>query len=420
MKISYEESKEIAKAIIPNAQITFTCGLIGSSGAAILRAVLDGHPEIYTLHFELRKVPVTVSDFSRLNREEHLELLLNNNERFFDSREDKSSVNPLNYLGSNQDQYIAFSKEKFQKYLECILSVVPFNQRNYSLAISMSYNFARNIVPEGNKFVFHTHDLPCAKKFVKGFDDGQILTICRHPLNVYESFCRRKFNVRKDSRYTDKPCDFLEYYQPSNVVYFKELYDTINDLPNCISIVHLEQLHQHPEKTVRQMASKLNISFNESLMNPTIGGLKWWGSHYTRIPGFSSQLHTKIRVDYVGYGDAYAMLIACHKLQLKLGYTSIKNITPYMRLRSRFACKRYIINRLLLLKESLSGNLGLLKSILQIKKCIKDILVFIRIRIKYEYKYILELSAEDEKCDLNKLHLISKLFSDAIIPNSKL
>lgn len=406
--------RELSSQVIQNHKIFFTCSLFGSGGAAFFHSLLDNHPQLYTIPFDIHRIPITYRSFETLSRQEHLALLLENNDRFFNPSEDTNKNNTLNKLGENRNETVKIDRLEFKNYLETILDTTPFNCRNFYLAVMLAYNLARGRLPESNTFVTNAHDFPQAYRLRKEMGDVGIIAMARHPLNLYKSFCRRKFNERLDDERKQKNDNFLEYYQPSNTPFLKQFQELFAEPGEKLGVVHIEELHANPEESMRGVAEYMGIRFEPTLLQSTFGGLKWWGSHYTRLYGFSRDLHRIVDRRSTGVNDAFAIFKATAKLQRHLGYSRRGELSFWENIRSGLPGIRYYADRTKLLKKTLTRKKGVRLKLDCFLHWCKDILFFSLIRIRHEKKAIETLMMLDSNHDYTYLEIINPLSQDSL------
>ena len=101
--------------------------------------------------------------------------------------------------------------------------------------------------------------------FLRSAPNTNWLTMVREPLQSCESWIRNNFH---DNDYTSLSGKIFQMlFQIDNII-----------LQNKHSIgVRLEDLKEHPKKTIKALCSWLGIKETESLYEMTAQGKKWWG-----------------------------------------------------------------------------------------------------------------------------------------------
>ena len=324
--MSDEEAVRLATAALRAPRVFFICNLYGSAGSYFFHTLFDGHPSLNTFLFDMFRVPIFVEDFDQRAPRDHVAALFDDNERLFDTAVDRSPMNTLSQLGDTRDQGIQTDRVAFRRYLELILDRVAFDMRNFTLAVTLAHRLARGIAPRGNTFVLYTHDLPRTALFQRGFAGGRILALCRHPVSTHVSRISRWFqghlDLARDVRTGVRTALRLPQYRPSQIVYLEELYRLLPSLEGPLGVISIEELHASPRASMERVATFMDVPFHPTMLESTIGGLAWWGSHYTRVHGFSRELHRRVRAENAGAHDTAAVMMATQRLQCHLGYPS--------------------------------------------------------------------------------------------------
>jgi hypothetical protein len=314
----------LTRRLFDAPRIFIICNLYGSAGSYFLLTLFDRHPDVWTLMFDVRRIPIFVDDFDAHTREQHLAAILLNNERLFDTRVPRDHMNTLCQLGDTRDQGVVTDRETFRHYLMLILDQVPFNIRNLCLATCVAHNLARGVCPSTNTFVLYAHDLPRTKLFIDQFGCGRIIALARHPVSTHASRCTRLLREHED--YAAEPTPdcrktlVVALYRPSHILYLEDMYRLLPDIREPVGVVMIEQLHADPKASMQRIAEFVGIRFVSTLLESTVAGLKWWGSHYTRLYGFSAVLHRDVPVATAGRNDVAALGRATARLQAHLGY----------------------------------------------------------------------------------------------------
>ena len=412
--------KDIWEKILVGHEIFFFGNFWGSSGVGLFNSLVDNHPQLYTLPFPLYQTPLNGEDFDSFDKSEHLRILRESSPVFFNTSLDKNPNSSLNKLGQSRDQWIEIDKDDFNAYLDLFLESVPFTYKNYLLAVTAAYNLALGRRPETAKFCFSVHDLRRAVELKKLVPGCRIIGMARHPLNTYKSYCRRCVNVLADERRDKKQNNHLEYFLPCDTPLFKDFFDLIADFDGQVGCVVLEELHANPRDSMRNIAEYMGIDFDESLLQTTAGGELWCGSHYTRVSGFSKDLHRVVDSKYVGLSDALALLRTTLHYQRYLGYTMRSNVRLAERIISRLLAKRYYLERIKLFfsgirKNGLVGAMGR-----HLLSTTRDLYHYSRIRLGSENHVIYGLEARDRKMDYSKIKILNPLTRGSIEAEQRL
>ena len=415
--ITDADALSVARAVMRRPRIFVVCNLYGSTGSFFLHTLLDNHPQILTFIYDLRRAPVFVDDFDRHTREEHIRALVEGNDRLFDTGSGQHPMNTLNLLGDTRDRSIVTDRAAFAHYLRLILDEVPFNIRNHCLALALAHNLARGVVPDGETVVFYAHDLPRTLLFIRQFGEGEVLATVRHPLNVHASRNERTFKGFRD-RVADPRADRREamnltLYLPSRILYLEEFYRLLPGVTERVGLVSIEELHAHPRESVEKLAFHMGIPFSTTLLESTIGGLKWWGSHYTRVQGFSRTLHRDLALDKVDRSDAAAVSLAMPRLHRHCRYVTVET-SRWAGVLSRLPGLRFPVDVVRLLRLSWRTCPGWRARTQAATMALSRIAKFLVARSTLENAALQRLRRLDAAADFSPLVLINPMQADSM------
>ncbi|MBM4442455.1 MAG: sulfotransferase [Candidatus Rokubacteria bacterium] len=335
----------LAREVLEAPRVFYITNLYGSAGSYFIHTLFDSHPDVWTFLYDMRRAPVFVDDFDAHTPEQHVRALLEDNARFFDTASERGFMNTLNQLGDSRDRGIAIDRDAFARLFTAILESVPFTMRNFALAMTIAHNLVRGIRPRTNTFVLYTHDFPRTVLFQRGFGTGRIIGMARHPVNAHVSRGMRRFRDRLDLARADRvdarTALRLPLYRPSEIDSLVAFYRDLPAVEERVAVLSIEELHVDPRGSMERLVADLGIRFVPSLLESTIGGLKWWGSHYTRVQGFSPGLHRDVDPRRAGVNDTAAVTLVTRCLQQHLGYTS-PPLSPLGRVRAHLPGRRYL------------------------------------------------------------------------------
>ena len=321
VRIEVSEAAALAAKAFRDARIVLVCSLYGSTGSFFVYSLLDNHPDLYTFPFDIRRIPIFIEDFETHARAEHLRAVLDGNQRLFDTASERARTNSLRYLGDARDGGLVIDRARFTAYLTAMLEDVELTPRTFTLALVMAYNFTRDVMPSSNTFALYVHDLFRAVRLWRPqLGKVDIVAACRHPLNVYASACRRKRFDAGDRGTLPAP------YALTHVEGFAALPSLLRDARGDASLVLIEELHANPRASLQALSAHLGIPFTESLLESTIGGLKWWGSHQRvgTINGFDPRLHATVAVGAVGRRAERLVWRSTEHFQRHTGYARLR------------------------------------------------------------------------------------------------
>ena len=317
--LDVSEAVRIGRRVFADHRVTFVCTLYGSTGSFFLYSLLDNHPDLYTFPYDIRRAPVDLEDFDARPRAAHVRALLEDNERLFDTARDRSFTNSLQYLGDGRDAGLVIDRERFAAYLDALLDVADFSPRTFTLAVVLAYNFARNVVPRSSRVVLYTHDLiRTVRLWKRAIPDAGIVAACRHPVNVFASYCARKRFESADRARLPAP------YALTEIESFPDL-TTLLAAAGDVRLLLIEELHARPESSMRALAADLGVPFTDTLLQSSIGGLRWWGSHQRvgTINGFSRELHRTLASEAIGARAERMIWRSTARFQRHAGYASV-------------------------------------------------------------------------------------------------
>jgi hypothetical protein len=411
------DALDMARAVIERPRIFVIGNLFGSAGSFFLHTLLDNHPDVLTFLYDLRRAPVFVDDFDRHSKADHVRALLEDNDRLFDTGSVRHFKNTLSALGATRDRSIVTDRGAFAHYLRLILDDVPFNIRNHCLALALAHNFARGVRPGLGAVVFYAHDLPRALLFVRQFGEGRVLALVRHPVNVHASRNERLFKdalaVVGDPHVDRRAAMNLALYLPSRMLYLEDFYRLLGESRDPIGVVSIEELHAHPRESVERLAQFMGIPFRPTLLESTIGGLAWWGSHYTRVQGFSRTLHREMALEKAGRGDATAITLATGGLHRHCGYATA-GTSRLERLRARLPGRRFPRDVIALWRRSWATTPGWRPRLAATRMALERIVKYAIARTTVENAALARLARLDAAGDFSRLTLVNPLQADSM------
>ena len=256
----------------------------GRSGTGLLHSLIDGHPEVSTLPsiyfseffdiFSWEKMIAGGWDEILTRFEETYEVLFDASSPTRIATKSGQFVDRIGRsegmvsLGEKRNEVLHLDKNIFftelKRIMDChdCLDAITFFKLVHS-----AYDRA---VGDGNKkslIFYHIHNPDTLAKlnFFRSAPNSDWLMMVREPLQSCESWVQKAFSA----------CD---YQNIANGI-FEMLFD-VDDVVfrNVNSIgVKLEDLKEHPKKTMSALCNWLGITEEDSLYEMTAQGKKWWG-----------------------------------------------------------------------------------------------------------------------------------------------
>lgn len=321
MKLKLQHIKEVVN-------ISF----YGRSGSFFLQSLLDNHPNILM-------VP---GDYLRFYFEwwEHVENYYGNcldidfiiekfEEAFPFIYDAKASTNVFNgwdgafgirmgfdTMGENQDQILKSDKLVFKKELRLLLEDrFPIKCDEFFKAIHIAYFYSIGREYKSDKLpiiVYHSHkpDLDEPKQLFNYFNNVKTLCMVREPIQSLGSL--------------------INTYRRSGKIYIEQmlyilkpfLYDGVTsrkEEETCA--IKLEDLHINSRETLESICRFLNIPWNNTLMESTFDGLKWWNAKGSqKVNGFNQGIVNRRHEELFNDFDRDRIMSILHKKYMAWNY----------------------------------------------------------------------------------------------------
>lgn len=261
----------------------------GRSGTGLLHALVDAHPEVYTLpsvYFSefynpdvWNKIFSTCPQKMIQNFIQRYKVLFNaqypnpipvsHSEIYFFGVKDG-----LAQLGQDYNQTYILDENEFSKLMKFYLSKCD------NVTPSIFFRVLNLVVDQLNNgkvqkkcFFYHIHN-PTSLAFLNFSyyePHAKIVKMVRNPIQSLESWISKSVEKNEYARIPGQIVSIL--YDFDHPVYSTQ--------PSAA--IRLEDLKESPEKTLQALAQWMNIEFCETMMKPTCQGLFWWGDGGERI-----------------------------------------------------------------------------------------------------------------------------------------
>jgi protein-tyrosine sulfotransferase len=242
------------------------------SGTSLLRALLDGHPDVFVVPFEMQffRTCNYWSQYS-LNRR-----LPTNTLSSMDSMKDEITE-LVEKVSENKEQNMGDSA-MFGK-----MNLSSFKESLYSDNIEGKWptNLFEQYVNSIHQAIY---DSPCEKRLVeksvgneefitelvKMFPDAKFIHVLRNP---YSNLVSLRYYAMRGTSWYPRLMPLMQAIESSYYFYFKNCRLTDNYF-----LVEYEELLEHPERMIRTIADIIGIGFQDSLLLPSTLGEPWKGN----------------------------------------------------------------------------------------------------------------------------------------------
>ncbi len=309
----------------------------GRGGSFFFQSLLDNHPRILT-------IPGTYIDsfydfwklFGHLSKETIVEKFIHYYEYFFDvestihlhgNGEPISMSSNFHQMGENCDQRLEISREFFVKTLKKLIgSEQTFTRKFFFQAIHLSYAIALEHPFEQIKgipviaFQLHTPSLFKATELLSDFPDAKIIHCVRDPIQSLGS------HIKNYKGLSD--INVLLWLILNNI--FRGGCPLSEEYRRCSFALRLEDLHTKSQATLAKVCELIDIEWNDSLMQSTFNGLKWWNIKGTdKVSGFNTKIISKRHDDVFSMFDRFRLSVLLNSKYKKWNYTPYEEWNNY-------------------------------------------------------------------------------------------
>ncbi len=277
---------------------------LGRAGSTFLQSLFDGHPSIVGF-------PSFGCIFNKINQviesfETEINIFIENNVSLFNSAKGyfgEVNINVSGKFGKNADQDIYINIDKFKK--ECLTIFKNLELQNHNklsridffkiIHIGYSKCF-RNINFDKVKYVlYHPHSVDEFEILINSFPNLFLFTLTRDPRQDWESF-RKVISIRTGRKLSH--FHNIDLFNNS-IVYSKDAF-VIHQFQKKVKkdqfiVLDLIEFHRLNKKAMEFFCKKLDIDFDETLLQSTFNGLIWSGNAASRkiINGFNLNMNDR-------------------------------------------------------------------------------------------------------------------------------
>jgi len=284
-----------------------------SSASCLMSSLMDNHPNI--LMFP-DNVLASFEDFWQKHC--HLsfdKIILKFIEQFntiFDARSSKKNYQGpesgnnrgFTSMGPDRNDFLQVDVDEFQNWMKVFIDdEYPISRKIFFQAMHLSYSKALKRKVKDPIIVFGLHSLTHPYRFsalMEDFSDVTFLTMVRNPLRASGSrFRRQVFNGISLSHF-HRMIIGLSLGGTSDI--FKPSYQW--------RAIRMEDLHKNPEQTMRNICNWLDLEWNNSLLQSTVNGKKWWNEKgFIQESGFSTRISSQTYNEYLSNFDSMRLNI---------------------------------------------------------------------------------------------------------------
>jgi Flp pilus assembly protein TadD len=275
-------SNELIKPTLPE-KITALVHF-GRSGTGLMHSLIDGHYEVSTLpsiyfseffdHSIWEKIIAGgwegMADRFALTYEVLFDASSTIKVASKDSQTNKNigQKEGMTTVGLGRDEVLSVDKDIFIKKLKQLMNCYEqLDQLTFFKLVHFAYEITLENSMEKNNIFYHIHNPNTYAKFnfLRLTPNTNWLVMIREPLQSCESWVSKKFQENDYEIIAQKIFQML--FEVDHAIYQNQ---------NSIG-VRLEDLKEHPKKTIQALCGWLGIREEDSLYQMTAQGKKWWG-----------------------------------------------------------------------------------------------------------------------------------------------
>ena len=289
-----------------------------SSASCLMSSLLDNHPNIISFPDNIIS---SFQDFwdinSTLTLDPLLDAFLFRYTTIFDARTTSKGLEEtaesgekrgFTTLGPDRKEYLEVDRAAFKRYVKMFIGDThPIPRKLFFQAIHVAYSKALNREVTDPIIVFGLHAAHPRRinALMEDFSDVYFLKMVRHPLRAIGSRFRRQiFNGIG-----------LSHFHKIITGVSKSGFTYPSTSATRWRAVRMEDLHQTPEKTMKNICHWLDLPWNEVLLESTINGKQWWNEKGgLQISGFNIAIPSQTFENYVSKFDNLRLYIMhCRK-----------------------------------------------------------------------------------------------------------
>ncbi len=286
----------------------------GRTGTSLISSLLDSHPWVATTPDNIMiGFYVFWEEFGGLERNELIEAFIDQFETLFDGA--KPSKNPksngyhgdllgFSTMGKNRDQTFSADVGVFRSsFREMLPAGKTVMRRIFMQTLHVAYADAIGHQLEKGAVIsigLHSSSLPVIMALTEDFKEARLLYMVRDPIQTTGSCFQAAFTtgVKK-----------LSPSVPFKVVgnRFLSGRPTLENVKFQSRAVRLEDLHRAPKRTMSAVCGWLGIPWDETLLQSTFNGLKYWNDNRSahQTSGFNEKIISQKHDSYISGFDRF-------------------------------------------------------------------------------------------------------------------
>ena len=264
----------------------------GRSGTGLFHSLIDNHKSVSTVPSYFLSMYFDPQQWKELNNGplkklperfvERYKIMFDPNITDHSFRKDQKKLmfretEGLNTLGERKNLAFKINIASFKKHLQSELkNKSDISQSDFFQLIHSAYDKSIGETKPKENLFYHIHNPTDAALagYAKAYSGSKLLIMVREPIQALESWIRNDILSNTYDEIVAKICTMIyDFYSPV----FRR-FDT-----RCI---RLEDLKKEPKTVLTEFCSWAGLGFEESLLEMTIGGEKWWGDPTS--PDFST------------------------------------------------------------------------------------------------------------------------------------
>ena len=324
-------SESITKLIPPKKIVALIA--FGRSGSGLMHSLIDGHPDVSTLpssyfseffdYFTWEKIIAGGWEESADRFTKIYEVLFDASSAVPISTKGKQTINNIGQkegmtnVGLGRDEVISVDKKVFIKELKQLMNCHDsLDSITFFKLVHSAYEKALDDHNEKKLIFYHIHDPGTYARlnFLRLAPSTNWMMVVREPLQNCESWLRSNFYDGDYKTITHKIFQML--FGVDQAIYRNN---------NSIG-VRLEDLKEHPKKTIPALCKWLGIEENDSLYQMTTQGKKWWGDptspDYAKegmIPFGKTSINRKLGLIF-STNDQFILRTLFYPFSVRFGY----------------------------------------------------------------------------------------------------